>query len=82
MGRQLLQEEEQAKERARESPQTPPDAGRPPRLTYDEWVAMGRQLRLEDEQAKERARERKDQEDVQKAAAKAKPHQEHIKKAS
>ena len=41
-----------------------------------------RQLRLEDEQAKDRARERKNQEDVQKAVAKAKPHQELTKKAS
>jgi hypothetical protein len=60
-------------------------ADQSPTLTYDEWTTIDQgwsQLRLEEEQAQDRARERKNQEDVQKAAAKAKPHQELHKTAS
>ena len=54
-------------------PHTPPEAWSGPRYTFEEWTRQA--AMREDEQAMHQAKEQREQEDRQKAAAKAKPHQ-------
>ena len=54
-------------------PHTPPEAWSGPRYTFEEWTRQA--AMREDEQAMHQAKEQREQEERQKATAKAKPHQ-------